>query len=203
MDSQAQVVQVPQPSVFDQQQYVIRRKVLKLVGAAFHVYDANGALAFYSEMKAFKLKEDIRVYADEAKQRELLYIQARQILDFSAAYDVVDSTTGAKVGALKRRGMRSMLRDEWVLMDVADNEVGIIQEDSMAMALLRRFLSTLIPQTYDMRIGDQLVAQFKQAFNPLVFKISLDFTPDVRGLLDRRLGVAAAVLLAAIEGRQG
>jgi hypothetical protein len=51
-------------------------------------------------------------------------------------------------------------------------------------------------------INDQRVFQFKQNFNPFVQKLKLDFTPDVGGLLDRRLGIAAAILIVAIEGRQ-
>ncbi len=44
--------------------YTIRRKVLKIFGAAFHIYDPHGNLAGYCKQKAFKLKEDIRIYTD-------------------------------------------------------------------------------------------------------------------------------------------
>ena len=63
-------------------------------------------LAETMKQKAFKLKEDIRLYTGEDMQTEVLSIQARQVLDFSAAYDVIDSATRMKVGALKRKGMR-------------------------------------------------------------------------------------------------
>jgi hypothetical protein len=46
------------------------------------------------------------------------------------------------------------------------------------------------------------VCSFKQNVNPFVMKISLDFSADVNRLLDRRLGLAAAILLCAIEGKQ-
>jgi uncharacterized protein YxjI len=193
----------PAPAgAFTEARYLIRKKVLKLAGGAFHVYKDSGELAFFSEMKAFKLKEDIRIYSDESKQNEVLLIAARQILDFSAAYDVTDAASGMKVGALKRKGARSILRDEWVLMDAGDQEIGLILEDSLGLALLRRFLSNWIPEHYEMRIGETLVATYKQEFNPFVLKIAVDFSPDTRGLLDRRLGIAAAILLSAIEGRQ-
>lgn len=45
--------------------YTIRRKVLKLFGAAFHIYNPAGAVVGFCKQKAFKLKEDIRVYTDE------------------------------------------------------------------------------------------------------------------------------------------
>ena len=192
---------VPSP-LFAHTHYVIRRKVFKIFGAAFHVYDEQGNVVFFSKMKAFKLKEDIRLFTGEDMQTEVLSIQARQIIDFGAAYDVVDSATGSKIGALKRRGFKSILKDEWIVMDSADNEIGHIKEDSLLLALLRRFLTNLLPQSYDVEVNGQAVARFKQHFNPFILKMSLDFSGDTSGRLDRRLGLAGAVLLGAIEGRQ-
>lgn len=50
---------------FSHQKYLVRRKILKLFGATFHIYDPDGNVAFYSKMKAFKLKEDVRIYTGE------------------------------------------------------------------------------------------------------------------------------------------
>ena len=187
---------------FEHQTYLVRRKILKIFGAAFHIYDPDGNVAFYSKLKAFKMKEDIRVYTSEDMQEEVLVIQARKILDISAAYDVVDPTTNEKVGVLKRKGIKSIMKDEWIFMDANDQEIGLIKEDSTFFALFRRFITSIIPQTYHGYIGDNLVCTFKQNFNPFVMKINLDFSPDTSNLLDRRLGIAAAVLLTAIEGKQ-
>jgi uncharacterized protein YxjI len=188
---------------FQHTQYLIRRKIFKIFGAAFHIYDAQGNLAFYSKQKAFKLKEDIRIYTSEDMQTEVLTILARQIIDFSAAYDVFDPRDKSKVGTLKRKGMKSIIKDEWIIMDAADKEIGLIQEDSMLLALIRRFLTNLIPQKFNGVVRGNQVCLFKQTFNPFVRKIQLDYSMDKNGLLDRRLGIAGAVLLCAIEGRQG
>ncbi|MBU8895166.1 hypothetical protein DRW03_02745 [Corallococcus sp. H22C18031201] len=187
---------------FAQTRYMIRRKFFKIFGGAFHIYDAMGNLAFYSKMKAFKLKEDLRVYTGEDMQEEVLVIKARSILDFGATYDVQDSATGTRLGALRRKGLKSMLRDEWLILDVNDKEVGTIQEDSMLLALVRRLLTNLVPQTFVGNMGGAPVLTFKQHFNPFIQKIDLDYSVDVQGQLDRRLGIAAAILLCAIEGRQ-
>ena len=190
------------PSVFRHESYLVRRKVLKLFGAAFHIYDPSGKVAFYSKQKAFKLKEDIRLYTGEDMRTEVLSIQARQIIDFSAAYDVIDSSINMKVGALKRKGMKSLVKDEWIIMDAEDREIGFIKEDSMTLALLRRFLTNLIPQKYYGELKGEQVCLFKQNFNPFVMKINLDFSMDKKGVLDRRLGIAGVMLLCAIEGKQ-
>jgi len=188
---------------FEHTTYLVRRKILKLFGAAFHIYDPQGNVVFYSKLKAFKLKEDIRIYTGEDMREEVLVIKARKILDFSSAYDVVDPITNEKVGVLKRKGFKSILKDEWIMMDANDQDIGLIKEDSTALALLRRFLTgSLIPQKYYGEIDHNPVCTFKQNFNPFVVKINLDFSPDTNNLLDRRLGIAAAVLLCAIEGKQ-
>jgi uncharacterized protein YxjI len=188
--------------IFQHNQYLLKRQVFALTGK-FRFYEPGGSLVMFSEQKMFKLREDIRVYSDESKTQEVLMIKARQIIDFSAAYDVVDSVSNSKVGVLRRKGLKSLLRDEWEILDVNDNVVGSLFEDSMGLALLRRFLSSLIPQNYDIVVGSSRVADLKQNFNPFAYQLNMDFSMDTARQLDRRVGIAAAILLAAIEGRQG
>ncbi len=186
--------------------FLFKRQILKLVGAAFFVHDQNGAVVLYADQKAFKLKEDIRVYSGEDKTREVLRIAARSILDFSAAYDVFDTPTNQKLGALRRSGMKSMMRDEWQILDAQDRQIGLIVEDSLALALLRRFVefvALIFPQKYSITVGNRAVGTFAQTFNPLTMKIEADFSADTSGILDRRLALAAGVLMCAIEGKQG
>lgn len=186
-------------TIFDLDRYWIRRKVFKLLGSSFHVYDGDRVVG-YSHQKAFKLREDIRVYDDDSKSTEILHIQARQIIDFSSAYDVVDSVSREKVGAARRRGMRSLFRDSWELLDAEDRPVAKLEEDSTSMALLRRFLAGLIPQSFRLSGPSGTEAAFHQRFNPFVYKLEVSI-PE-RSTLDRRLIFGAAVLIAAIEGRQ-
>lgn len=188
-------------SIFTHDRYLLKKQAIALTGR-FRIFDMQGNLLMFSQQKAFKLKEDIRVYTDEQKTNEVLYIQARQIIDFSAAYDVVDSTIVQKVGALRRKGWRSLMQDEWEILDVNDRPFAILKEDSLFLALLRRFLSGLVPQNYDVLINAQRVADFKQNFNPFTYRLNMDFSLDSMNQLDRRLGIAAGILLAAIEGRQ-
>jgi len=185
---------------FNQSSYLIRRKVFKFLGAAFHIYNQQGELEFYVKQKAFKLKEDIRVFTGEDMTEEVLLISARNAIDFSATYDVVDSANGAKVGSLKRKGLKSILKDEWLIFDANEIEIGNIKEDSTGLAIVRRVLTNLIPQSFIGRVREEQVFTFKQKFNPFIHKINLNF--ENNNILDRRLGIAAAVLLCAIEGRQ-
>jgi hypothetical protein len=188
--------------IFQHQKYLLKRQVFALAGT-FRVFDPMENLVMFSQQKMFKLREDIRVYSDENKTQEVLNIQARQILDFSAAYDVVDSTMNQKVGTLRRKGWSSMLRDEWQVLDANDNQIGKLFEDSIGLALLRRFLlGSWLPQNYDITFGEQRVADLKQRFNLFRYELDIDMSMDTQRQLDPRLGIAAGILLAAVEGRQ-
>ncbi len=188
-------------SIFNQSHYTLKRQAVALTGK-FRVYDASGKLVLFSQQKAFKLKEDIRVYADESRSQEMLVIKARSIIDFGAAYNVMDAATGQTIGVLRRKGLKSMFRDEWEILDAHDQPMGVLKEDSNMLAFVRRFVSGLVPQNYDALIGGARVADYKQRFNPFRYELDVDFRMDTAGKLDRRVGLAAAILLAAIEGRQ-
>lgn len=186
---------------FNHNRYHLKRQTLALTGKV-RIYDPSGNIVLFSEQKMFKLKEDIRVYADESKMHEVLVIQARSIIDFSAAYDVFDITRNEKVGVLRRKGLRSLLRDEWEVLDAQERLIGVLLEDTPGLALLRRFLGGLIPQNYDVLVNGQRAADLKQVFNPFRYEMDLDFSFGTAGQLDRRLGLACGILLAIIEGRQ-
>jgi len=189
--------------IFQHDRYVLKRQVFALTGK-FRFYDPAGNIIMFSEQKMFKLREDIRVFSDESKMQEVLQIKARQIVDFSAAYDVIDSAFNQKVGVLRRKGMKSLLRDEWEILDANDHVLGNLIEDSMGLAMLRRLLlGKFLPQNYDILFGEQRVADLKQRFNLFRYEQDLDFSFDTAKALDRRVGLAAGILLAAIEGRQG
>jgi len=189
-------------SAFQYDQYLLKRQVLALTGK-IRIYNPSGALLLFSEQKMFRLREDIRVYGDEKKTQEILHIQARQILDFSAAYDVQDVSTGEKVGVLRRKGLRSMLQDEWEVLNAMDQPIGVLKEDSMALAMVRRLIAgSLLPQNYDLLFGEGRVADLKQRFNLFRYEMDIDCTMDTARKLDRRMAVAAGILLAIIEGKQ-
>jgi hypothetical protein len=189
-------------SAFSHDQFWARRKFFSLFAPKFYLYDQQGGLIAFVKQKAFKLREDIRVYSDETMTSELLNIRARKILDWSTAYDIVDSFSGQKVGTIKRKGWKSMVRDEWVVMDANDNELGRIQEDSAMLALFRRFITSLIPQDYSFTLRGRHIGSAKQNLNFFLPKMTVDLSEDPSRELDRRIALAAVVLLMAIEGRQ-
>ena len=189
-------------TVFTYDSYTLKRQVLALTGKV-RVYTPDGQLGLYSEQKMFKLREDIRVFSDESKSSELLWIQARQVIDFAAAYDVTDQTSVQKVGALRRKGWSSLVRDVWEVLDPMDQVIASIREESTALALLRRFLlGSLLPQRYEaIDASESVLANYQQQFHLFRYEMKMHFSPGPIQL-DRRLGLAAGILLAIIEGKQ-
>ncbi|MBN2385883.1 MAG: hypothetical protein JXB85_02605 [Anaerolineales bacterium] len=187
---------------FQYSSYLLKRQVLALTGK-LRFYNPDGNLVLFAQQKMFRLREDIRIYGDEAKGQELLLIKARNIIDWAAAYDVVDPVYNQKVGVLRRKGWRSMMRDEWEVLDASDQPIGMLFEDSVARALLRRLLlGSFLPQDYDLTVGEMRVADLRQKFTLFGYQMLVDFSMDTANRLDHRLGIAAAVLLAVIEGKQ-
>lgn len=86
----------------------LRFKLLA-IASQISVRDATGSLICYVKQRAFKLKEAVTVYADEAQTRPLYTIGADRILDISAEYHVADKS-GQRLGTIKRHGMRSLWR---------------------------------------------------------------------------------------------
>ena len=91
------------------EQYTIRRKLITIFGASFHIYGPDGQVVGYCRQKAFKLREDIRLFTDESRSTEIMVMKARQIIDFGATYDVTLSD-GRTIGSLRRKGFKSLLR---------------------------------------------------------------------------------------------
>ncbi|QDT35811.1 hypothetical protein [Stratiformator vulcanicus] len=182
-------------------EYTIRKRLFSFPDTKFEVFNADGDMVGFSRQKAFRLKEDIRVYRDDAQTEEWVVIKARSIIDFSAAYDVFVAADNEHIGTLRRKGMTSILRDEWSLLDQQGTPVGTIQEDSLAMALVRRFLADLVPQNFTLRDGEgNAWAEFRRHFNPFVQKMTVTVEGDCP--LHPFLPLAAGILLVAIEGRQ-
>jgi len=184
---------------FQHRSYLFRRKVFKLFGGAFHIYDSRGNVVFYSKQKAFKIREDVRIFSDESCTQEILSISTPHILDFGAQYHVSDQTLHQSVGSIRRKGLKSILKDEWTFMDREGMVLGTLKETSSFGAIASRLLN-LIPQNYEVHAEGQLAAVIKQHFNPFILRYSMAMQPGYP--LDPRLLIAAGVLLCAIEGRQ-
>ena len=99
------------------------------IGTRIRVKDATGRQVAYARKKKFKLKEDVRVYEDEDQSRLRFRMKADRMLDFSARY-AISGPDGHPIGAVGRRGMKSLWSSAYVLDDAYDAETGSIREQN-------------------------------------------------------------------------
>ncbi len=180
--------------------YTAQAKLFSLLGNAFQLYGPDGSLAFFAKQKAFAWKEKLTVFRDEAQSQPVLEIAARQIADFSVTFDIQD-VAGHKVGAARRKGLKSLFKDEWSILDEADQEVGLLVETGGILSALRRLIDLLrfLPQQYSITLGGVEQARVRQRFH--LFRLKYD-VETVGSEIDPRLVVGLVVLLLAIEGKR-
>lgn len=189
-----------------QEQYTIRRKFFKIFGAAFHVYDEHGSVIGYCKQKAFKLREDIKLYTGEDMSEMLLSLKTQQIIDFGATYEVT-LPDGTSLGTLRRKGLKSsFVRDEWMIFDAQGKEIARVRETGSIAPLARRYIdyaTIILPQRYEVvRNRDQkAIAHLRQHFNPFIFRLGVAIIDEDEDM-DDLLILGASCLIAAIEGRQ-
>jgi len=111
----------------------LRFKLLAIASQIW-VRDGSGHLLCYVKQKAFKLKEAVRIYGDEAQSRLLYTISADRVIDFSAEYHVANAA-GQALGSVKRRGMRSLWRAQYDVFR-GGKPVFSIQEENPWVKLL-------------------------------------------------------------------
>ena len=81
----------------------------KLIALAPQIYvtDASGKTICYVKQKLFRFKEKVEVFTDDTMKQLVATIEADRIIDWSARY-TFKSPTGEVLGAIGRRGMKSL-----------------------------------------------------------------------------------------------
>jgi uncharacterized protein YxjI len=165
----------------------------------------GGPVAFVRQKK-MAIKEDIRFFADESESQELFRLKARSILDTGGSrYDVTDAT-GQAIGVLHHVLRKSLFRSTWEVSG-ANGAVVTAQERSLPMAIARRLVDFVpygewvpIPYNFDLLQDERVIGHLNRKFQ-LRDSYVLDLTGDHDRKLDRRLGIALAIGLDALQNR--
>jgi hypothetical protein len=96
--------------------------------------DAGGNLVCYVRQRAFKLKEAVTVFADEAQTTPLYTMAADRVIDFSAQYHFADAH-GRRLGSVKRQGMRSLWKARYEVQTNAGRPMTIQEANPWAKVL--------------------------------------------------------------------
>ena len=162
-------------------------------------------LAFVRQKK-LAIKEDIRFFADDSQQEELFRIKARQVFEVGGRYDVT-TPVGERIGILEKVFGASLLRSTWRLYDATEQQVALVQEKSMPVAILRRLIDfvpygELIPIVFQFTIlmDGREIGELRRPIG-LRDRYILRLRGDPDGRIDRRLGIALAIALDALQSR--
>lgn len=166
---------------------------------------AGEPLAFVRQKK-LALKEDIRFFADDSEHEELFRIKARQVFEVRGRFDVT-TPQGERIGSLEKVFGRSLLRSTWRVHDALEQEVAYVQEKSTPVAILRRLIDfvpygELVPILFQftVQMDGREVGELRRPVG-LRDRYILRLGGDPERRIDRRLAVALAVALDALQSR--
>jgi len=199
----------------EQDRFILRQRIRPVINQyefSLPVADGTpGETVCFVEQKRFKFKEDIRFYSDDSKRVEVMRIKARQRFDPRARYDVTDAE-GRKLGEIQKVFGASLFRSTYAVFGASGEEVARAAEKSLGVALFRRLIGFVpfvgsyadwlpIPYHFDFKRGNTLLGtHVRQAFK---FRdtYTIDMSGDPERTLDRRLVLAIAVGMDALQAR--
>jgi uncharacterized protein YxjI len=190
-------------------QFVLRQRIRPVVNQ-YEFSLAEGEPPFcFVEQARFKFKEDIRFYTDDSKTTELMRIKARQRFDPRATYDITGAD-GQKLGEIKKVFGASLLRSTYEI----DSPSGTVQaqEKSLVVALFRRLVGFIpyvgdfadwlpIPYHFDFLRDGEVIGTHSRRIGKFRDIYDIDFSGDPERRLDRRLVLAIAVGMDALQAR--
>ena len=168
---------------------------------------AGGAIA-YVRQKKLAIKEDIRFYADENETQELFRVKARSMLDMGGSrYDIF--VGDERIGMIWHKFRESLLRSTWHIGGPDEQEVAIARESSTAVGIARRAIDFVpyigefvpIPYNFELVIDGDVVGNMNRKFMRMRDQYVLDLSGDRERTIDRRVAVALAVGLDALQNR--
>lgn len=203
---------------FDHDRFVVRQWIRPFVNR-YEVVSSTESPVCFVHQKRIKIKEKIQFFADRERSRPAFDLVGRKVFEIRGTYDIVDNQ-GIVVGALQKQFGASLFRSTWKMIDGHRNEVAMMQESSIALALWRRFCGLIpfageilgwIPIPYHFDIYALPAGPTQSTTGRAIGRYSrrigirdiydLDLSGDSGRTIDRRLFIAAAVALDALQQR--
>lgn len=179
----------------------------------FNITDRNGNYVAYVRQKMFKLKEDVIVFNDESKSKELFRIQANKWIDFNASYSLNDLVNNKNFGRLARKGMRSLWKSTYNILDANDQPKFTVAEDNAwvkffdgmvsEIPLIGMFTGYFLNPSYTVR-GTDGKEYFKLKKMPSFFgrRFQLDRLIDIDDE-DESLVILSLLMMVLLERARG
>jgi hypothetical protein len=150
-------------------------------------------------------KRHVTFYRDATKRQKLLEVrQDKKWQPITATYTVRDAT-GRTIGLLWKNYLYNVFRKRWYVKAPDGRTLYMAKEDSIILALLRRFLGPafgLLRTNFVIVRGesDDVIGEFNRKLT-ILDRYVLDLRQDMRRTLDRRVALALGVMLDTGERR--
>jgi uncharacterized protein YxjI len=190
------VRQVESVSVANQTRYRIRRNLWSIFDRKFYVETMDGQPVLFVKHPVFRLREEFSVCTDETERVPVFKLKSRQMLAINFNYDITDANTGALVATIQKKGLKSIIRDKFHIMDSNGQEIGTMEEQGASV--LRRFIPILTSK-HELQIQGRRAAYVTQLFRFFNREFEVEVTP---GMMDQRFILSCALLAVIAESRR-
>lgn len=150
-------------------------------------------------------KRHVTIYADEKLTEPVLEILQDQKFSIIRAWYTVRTPDGEVLGRLMKHYLYNFLRKRWYIFDTDGSNRLLAKEDSLILALMRKFLGGFFGLLRTNFIivepgTDRVIGEFNRKYS-LFDKYVLDMSADKALEFDRRMAVALALMLDTGEHR--
>ncbi|MCC6546645.1 hypothetical protein IT570_05705 [Candidatus Sumerlaeota bacterium] len=146
---------------------------------------------------------DIRVFTDSSEQFQTLMISQDNKFGLHSWFTIFDAV-GVPVARARRHFIKSLWRRQWVAETLDGREICRVREDSLPLALMRRYLGTLwglLRTNFDIVFPTgQHAGEYNRKLT-ITDQYVLDLRDDPNLLIDRRVALSLAILLDTAEYR--
>jgi uncharacterized protein YxjI len=149
-------------------------------------------------------KRHVTIYRDKSKQDPLLKVlQNKKVEILTATFTLRD--TNGDLAIFRKNYLYDFFRKHWHCYAPDGSLICIAKEDSIILALMRRFLGTffgLLRTNFIIVHGksDRVIGEFNRNFT-ILDRYVLDMGADRQHALDRRIAIALGVMLDTGEKR--
>lgn len=164
----------------------------------YRVYGADGKLSAFVEQPWFRLRTELTLYADETQTQPILVIRNRRFAAVNMEHDLFDARTGVRLGVVRTRGMRSLFRDTWDILDADERPAGMMIEDG---AYFWRRILKILPGRHRIELGGREVARITQVFHFFQREFELDLV-QVDDPIEPRFAIACALIAMMADLRR-
>ena len=170
----------------EQTRFQIRHKLFSL-RKAICISDMSGHVLVTAALKSFRLGYHLRVYSEIHKRTEIFTIRPSATCGFRPTYEVLDTPSGNTVGMLKQNSGPVA----WMVMDANGREIGTVME--------------IRPSRYTLTatVNGETAFRLRPRHRFQSRCMELDFPADSDRVLDRRIGIAVALLQTLVELNDG